>query len=102
MSIGIYKFTNKINGKIYIGQSIHIEKRFQEHCQQAKHSPKTIFHTALQKYGIENFLFEIIELCEDSQLDDKEQYYINKYNSLTPNGYNIQLGGVDNHIVPED
>lgn len=102
MSIGIYKFTNKINGKVYIGQSIHIERRFQEHCQQAKHNPKTVFHNALQKYGVENFLFEIIELCEDSQLDDKEKYYINKYNSLTPNGYNIQLGGTDTHIVPED
>lgn len=102
MSIGIYKFTNKLNDKSYIGQSIHIERRFQEHCQTALRNPKTIFHYALKKYGIENFTFEVIEYCNEEELDNKEIYYINYYNTLSPKGYNIQVGGKDSHIVPED
>lgn len=99
MSIGIYKITNKINNKVYIGQSIHIERRFKEHMQSAAHSPKSVIHTAINKYGIENFTFEIVELCLIEELDEKEVLYINKYNSAVPNGYNVQLGGNDNHLV---
>ena len=61
--IGIYKFTNKINNKTYIGQSKSIETRYKRHLYDANKGSKTIFHRALIKYGIENFTFEIIEEC---------------------------------------
>lgn len=84
--VGIYKITNRINGKVYIGQSIHIKRRWQEHCRP---STKSIISDAIKKYGKENFSFEIIEECNVEELNEKEAYYIESYNSLTPNGYNI-------------
>lgn len=101
MSIGIYKITNKINGKIYIGQSVHIERRFSEH-KVSSHNPKSLIHKALNEYGIENFDFSIIDECEENQLDEKEIFYIKYYNSLAPNGYNVQFGGSDTHIIPTE
>lgn len=90
MSIGIYKIENLINHKIYIGQSIEIEKRWQKHLNA---KDNFVIHKALQKYGKENFSFQIIEECDLLDLDNKEQYWINYYNSLIPNGYNMIPGG---------
>ena len=90
MSCGIYKITNLLNQKSYIGQSINIEVRFNKH-KTAKDD--FYIHRALRKYGIENFSFEIIELCDLLQLDEKEKFWINYYNSLVPNGYNMIPGG---------
>lgn len=86
MSIGIYKITNMINGKSYIGQSIHIERRWKEHCFKTN---KSCISKAIQKYKKENFSFEILEECKIDELNQKEQYYIKKFNSIVPNGYNI-------------
>lgn len=88
MSIGIYKIENLINGKIYIGQSIHIEKRWSEHC---KASSCSLISKAIKKYGKDNFSFQILEECSVDSLTKKESEYIAKYNSLAPNGYNITL-----------
>lgn len=90
--IGIYKITNKINNKVYIGQSVHIEIRFTEHKTIANnnnhHCYEYPLYRAIRKYGIENFVFEILEETTIENLTDREQYYINKFNSLVPNGYN--------------
>lgn len=86
MTTGIYKIENLLNHKIYIGQSIHIEKRWQQHCQL---SADSVIAKAIQKYGKQNFSFQILEECDQEQLDEKELYYIKKYNSIVPNGYNI-------------
>lgn len=86
MKIGIYKIENLINHKKYIGQSVHIERRFQEHCQPSTNS---LISKAIKEFGKENFSFEIIEECKVEELNQKERYYINFYNSLVPNGYNV-------------
>lgn len=86
----IYKIENKINHKIYIGQSNNPQRRFKEHCVR-KTAHRSLIHEAILKYGEENFTFEILEWCED--FNEKEIYYIQKYRSLTPNGYNICKGG---------
>lgn len=92
MSIGIYKIENLTNNKIYIGQSIHIEKRWLEHCSL---SSKSLIGQAIKKYGKENFSFQILEEVEDiSTLNHLEAEYIKKFNSLVPEGYNILL--IDN------
>lgn len=85
--IGIYKIENLINGKVYIGQSIHIERRWQEHCQP---SSRSLVGKAIQKYGKEHFTFQILEECAEEQLDEIEERYISEYNSVVPNGYNIE------------
>ena len=94
MSIGIYKITNKINGKSYIGLSINIEERFKEHYRQDKEKGKVLY-SAFQKYGIENFDFSIIELCSTEELNEKEKYWIAYYDTYN-NGYNATLGGEGN------
>ena len=92
MSIGIYKIENLINGKKYIGQSVHIERRWQEHCQS---SSKSLIGKAIQKYGKENFSFQILEETDNlEQLNQLETKYIISFNTLEPNGYNIVL--IDN------
>lgn len=87
MSIGIYKIENLVNGKIYIGQSIHIERRWQEHCQN---STQSLIAKAIRKYGKENFSFQILQETSDiTELNALEASYIYQYNSLVPNGYNV-------------
>lgn len=89
--IGIYKITNKLNGKIYIGQSINIKRRWNEH--KAKKGEKAnLLYFDFQKYGIENFDFSILQECEQSELDFLEIFYIKKFNSFY-NGYNLTQGG---------
>ena len=64
MSCGIYKITNKINNKVYIGKSIYIERRWYEHKTDMNNINKqNHLYNAMRKYGKDNFLFEIIELC---------------------------------------
>lgn len=88
--IGIYKITNKLNNKIYIGQSIDITRRWWEH----KHDNRSnsLIHLAITKYGEENFTFEVIEECSQDQLNEREQYWIEFYNSFE-DGYNLTRGG---------
>lgn len=89
----IYKITNKINNKIYIGQTIRDpEIRFDEHLYETRGHSR--LHNAIQKYGRQNFYYEIIEQPEISQLDTREQYWISFYNSTNDDiGYNICYGG---------
>lgn len=88
----IYKITNVLNGKCYIGQSVDPHKRFVSHCSRANNdSDNSPIHSAIKKYGKENFKLEILEWTEDYNRREKE--LIQEYNSLSPNGYNIALGG---------
>ena len=90
----IYKITNQINGKIYIGQTIGtLSKRWREHCFEASNGAKTYYlYQAMRKYGIENFNIEQIEQCSNDLLNEREIYWITKYNSYEK-GYNLTPGG---------
>lgn len=95
---GIYGIKNKINGKIYIGQSINIPRRWGDHKKRSgsnlKENQDNILYKAIRKYGLENFDFIIIEECNKEKLDEREIYWIKKHNSTDKNkGYNISLGG---------
>lgn len=90
MTCGIYKIENIINKKIYIGQSIEIEKRWKKHLST---KDNFLIHKAIQKYGKNNFNFSILEECDINSLDERECYWINYYNSIVPNGYNMISGG---------
>lgn len=90
--VGIYKITNTINGKCYIGQSRDIYARWKKHLYAYKNSPDYKLYRAFKKYGISKFIFEIIEECEIDKLNEREIYWISQYNSFN-NGYNMTLGG---------
>lgn len=86
----VYKITNKINGKVYIGQtSKSLKERFQRHCCDAMSDRlDTHFARAIRKYGKENFSPEIIDTAtSEEELNEKERYWIHYYDSLN-NGYN--------------
>ena len=90
----IYKITNKINGKIYIGKTNKpIEKRLREHIRSAyKNTNNHKFYNAIRKYGEENFEIELIEEVINESWQDKEIYWINFYDSVNK-GYNTAPGG---------
>lgn len=100
---GIYKITNIINGKVYIGQSINIKARWKDHVHTLNRntSHSTLLQRAWNKYKAENFTFEILELCAEDMLDEVETKYITLYDSCN-NGYNIESGGNFNKCLSEE
>ena len=93
----IYKITNNVNGKVYIGQTIQtIKERFYQHCA-TKCSDSVLnmaIHKAIKKYGKSNFTIEVIEEVDKNSLNDIEKFWIEYYNSYN-NGYNSTRGGQD-------
>lgn len=93
----VYKITNLVNGKCYVGITTNLEYRW--HCHRnAPNYPylKNPLYSAMRKYGIENFRFEVIEegIQNIITLGEKERYYIKKYHShISEHGYNLTWGG---------
>ena len=92
----IYKVTNSINGKVYVGKTYNFEKRKREHIYDIEDNLP--FHRALKKYGIDNFVWEIIDTAEsDEEIIEKEIYWIKQLNTCIYEkdswGYNVTLGG---------
>lgn len=95
----IYKYTNKINGKSYIGQTV---RSLSDRMGSNYHGyiMCTAFYNALKKYTLENFDIEILEECKIERLNEEEEKYITLFNSLAPNGYNLKqkAGGTHDTI----
>lgn len=89
MTCGIYCITNLINGKQYVGQSIHVEERFIQHIEKESNSE---IHNAIVKYGVKNFKFEVIVSCSPEELDEQEVKFIRLLGTYE-NGYNQTRGG---------
>lgn len=91
----IYKITNDINDKIYVGKTLStIQTRWKEHCadrakRRTEHRP---LYNAMNKYGVEHFHIEEVEECSAEDVNKREQYWISYYDSYY-NGYNATLGG---------
>lgn len=89
----IYVIKNYCNDKMYVGQCIcSINERLRAHFSEVGRSTKTL-HKEMARLGTSNFYIELLEECEDSIRLERETYYITKFNSLEPNGYNMQLIG---------
>jgi group I intron endonuclease len=100
----IYKITNNINGKVYIGQTVKsLKERFEKHCWRTTNNDLYHFNMAIKKairkYGKENFTIELIEEVETSKLDEREVYWISYYDSYNK-GYNCTLGGQNGATRP--
>ena len=104
----IYKITNLVTQKVYVGQAVsHIlnhkryrpyghEGRFRCHISEAFSTKKNQCHflnNSIRKYGVDDFVVELIEYCEIENSNDREIHYIKELNSLYPNGYNLKNGG---------
>ena len=91
--IGIYKITNDITGKVYIGQSVDIFRRWKQHQEHCLHYElsKEDWHIDLYN-NPQNYSFKVIEVCSKEELDTKEIYWINYYNSFN-DGLNKTSGG---------
>ena len=89
--IGIYKIINLINRKIYVGSAVDIKSRWRKHKSDLllnkHHSIK--LQNSYNKYGVDNFVYEIIEECEKERMIEREQYYIDLYDSFNK-GYNCR------------
>ncbi len=92
----IYKITCKLNWMIYVGQTKRsLKKRITQHCYKGK-KDNSYIDRALQKYGLENFIVEVIEECETrEQLNKREKFWIAALNCKYPNGYNLKDGGAN-------
>lgn len=96
MSRGIiYLITNKENGHKYIGQTTQgMNKRWKQHIQEAIRMSDKPIHRAMRKYGNHNFMIREIDECDESLLNEREQYWINHYNTFeSAEGYNATSGG---------
>lgn len=99
MKKSIYKITNLINGKVYIGQTKDIKRRINEHQKQYASSRVSKIRNAINKYGIQNFKIEILEK-DIENYNEREMYWISYYNSTDNScGYNITIGGEDPPIM---
>lgn len=91
---GIYKITNQITDECYVGQSVDIYKRWCDHCKCGlgiDTPPGNKLYKAMQEYGLNNFTFELIEECSQSELNEKENYFIEMYQADIF-GYNGNIG----------
>jgi group I intron endonuclease len=91
----IYIIKNKINNKIYIGQTKNsINTRWNGHKSRANKGSKLIIHSAMRLHGIENFDIELLDIASSLEEANKKEYdFINQYNCKCPNGYNVVDGG---------
>lgn len=96
MFFNAYLITNTINGKQYVGVTLKtLEKRWAAHVRASRRENATIYlHRAIRKYGVENFCYRLIATASNKKsLLRLETALIEKYNTLTPNGYNLTKGG---------
>lgn len=105
MKSGIYMIRNKITGHIYIGQSVNLKYRMrrQRQCLRDRIHENDYLQKHVNKYGIDNFEFLVIEKCELDALDERERYWIAHYDSMNrAKGYNLESGGNPQKIVSEE
>ena len=106
-NIGIYKIVNLINNKVYVGQTKEsFRRRFWLHRWELKNNkhPNKHLQNSWNKYGEDNFIYEVLEICAPDNLDEKEKYWIKEYRKINKS-YNMQDGGqpekLNSFISPE-
>jgi group I intron endonuclease len=90
---GIYGIRHKATGRWYVGQAYDIRKRFKDHRAMASTQTRKHLYLSLRKYGHTAFAWRILERCEKAELNRQEKFWIQKLNSVEPNGFNLTTGG---------
>lgn len=92
---GIYQITNSVTNKSYVGQAINVFSRWYEHLYRAfaiqRVDYESPLHSAFRKYGINAFSFKILEVCNKEELNEREKHWIQKLDTVAPNGYNLLI-----------
>lgn len=88
---GIYRITHVDSGKSYVGQSVRIHARWEQHKRGRGNS--TALAAAITKYGLDSFQFEVLEYCSPDRLNDREVHWIEVLKTMSPHGYNLNSGG---------
>ena len=99
----VYKITNTINDKVYVGQTLRsIELRWSEHCRLTKSKHRSAIRCAIALHSPAVFKIEIIDTANTiEELNEKEVFWIDKLNTLSPNGYNLDSGGKNRTFCTE-
>lgn len=100
----IYKITNLLTTKVYIGQTVQpLKRRINQHkCKKYAKDGKSVISQSIQKHGFENFKVDIIYRATNLvELDYYEEYMIDKYNCISPNGYNLKTGGQQGRLTQD-
>lgn len=93
----IYKATNLINGKSYIGKTVQLKERIWQHLRKYE-KEDCLFHQEMKKYGDDNFEWEVIDTTNsEKEAIELEKKYIKEFGTLAPKGYNMNKGGVGGH-----
>lgn len=101
MTVYLYCITNKINNKSYVGQSIDVNDRWDDHIKDAQreigktaNTKKFAIHNAIAKYGVPGFTWQVIDQVETvDEANEAEEFFITYLNTMAPNGYNLTSGG---------
>lgn len=99
----VYLIRNTVNEKVYVGQTKNFVVRKAVHLYAARKGCERPLYRAIRKYGEDAFVFEILEECDDSLINDREQYWISQYDSFNrEKGYNLTSGGNQNYVLSEE
>lgn len=97
---GIYLLRNTVNGKLYVGQSVHTGRRWHEHKKSAARGDKSPLYDSIRKHGRDAFEFVVLEVCDPLQLDEREAYWFSAYDVRNPaNGYNLLPAGQNGRVM---
>lgn len=90
----IYVARNRVNGKLYVGQTVQLLERQKAHFRDSSRGSDLVFHRAIRKFGEAVFDWFVVQTCNDRMAtDEAEKFWIASLNTITPNGYNMNGGG---------
>ncbi len=90
----IYVIRNLVNNKVYVGQTKNFVIRKAQHLYSSRRGLSRPLYSAIRKYGEENFIFEVLEECDDVTINEREQHWVTHFDSFNPEkGYNLTSGG---------
>lgn len=100
----IYIITNEVNNKQYIGQTKNkVDYRLTQHKYKALHTNiNNAIYNAIKKYGEDKFSIDTLIVCDDAMMDYYEKQSIEMYNTLSPNGYNLEAGGTRGYVISDE